>query len=327
MDVKLTVIVPMYNAEKYIKQCVDSVLGSTDKHLELIVVNDGSTDGSVKILSDVADRRLRIINKVNEGVSVARNIALQQAQGQYILFLDADDYFEIGAIEQILKICSAGYDAVIFNHSTLYSEALITSDELFYKSGNISKKNIEYALLCTDKLNSVWGKIYKRSIACEHSVNFDPGVRIGEDVLFNLNYFSHCNNCLFVDKPFYVYRQHGNSAMHKYRSEYFLNFDTVYKQRREMFDRASNRSEWELEFYQRYFSECLLYLSLASLNLGFSKLIEELRSVVELSSVQEIFSKCNSDYFLKRIIRYMIVKKKSRMLAVCLKIKHIISKK
>ena len=103
----VSIVVPVYNAEKYLPKCIDSILNQTFKNFELILVNDGSKDNSLIICEDykVSDRRIKVINKKNEGVSIARNIGINSAKGKYIMFIDSDDWIESNMVEKM-------YDAI-----------------------------------------------------------------------------------------------------------------------------------------------------------------------------------------------------------------------
>ena len=128
--VKVSIIVPVYNVEKYLSTCLDSLINQTLTDIEIICVNDGSTDSSLAILKDFAnkDSRIKILDKQNEGVSVARNLGIEVATGQYLMFVDSDDYLIENACEKALNIIEYdGSDICIFAHYDLVDEKLVKS--------------------------------------------------------------------------------------------------------------------------------------------------------------------------------------------------------
>ena len=122
---KVSVIIPVYNVEKYLGECLDSVLRQTLEDIEIICVDDGSTDGSAKMLAEYAakDPRIRIITQANAGLSAARNVGMDAATGKYIYFLDSDDYIKDDAMEKCFSICERdGLDQLVFNSECLFED-------------------------------------------------------------------------------------------------------------------------------------------------------------------------------------------------------------
>ena len=175
---KLSIIIPAYNAEPWITRCLDSVHASKD--VEVIVIDDASTDGTGG-LCDIYDDDFTIIHhETNWGTSMARNHGLSIAQGDYVTFLDADDYYMTGAIEGMLAAIEThpDNDIIQFNHSRPH----FYNPEGIYQLGHLPKKWV----LC-------WNKAYKRSFLNDHCIRFPEGVSFEEDRAFNLMCFYHCN--------------------------------------------------------------------------------------------------------------------------------------
>lgn len=207
----ISLIVPAYKAEKHIKRCADSILGQTYTNEELILIDDGSYDGCSAVCDEYAtsDDRVVVIHKKNGGVSMARNAGIDVAKGEYITFVDADDYVENRYIEHL-------YQAFENNDGISMSA---TSFIMCYISGNRSEqikeckndKTAEVLMLLNPShwLNSVWGKLYIRDTVLYNGLRFDSSIFYAEDSLFLLMYINSCEG-FFIHKNFcdyYYWRQ------------------------------------------------------------------------------------------------------------------------
>ena len=200
MNELVSVIIPVYNASKYLKRCIESVLNQTYKNIELIAINDGSVDNSLTILECFAknDSRMIVISKENEGVSKTRNVGLKLCKGEYICFLDSDDYFLPNYIETMKhKIEKEDKcDLVTLVKKTVKKNSLY---KLEYIS---SKKGLDY--LCQMKMpTSVWAYMYKKDSIKD--VFFNSDINYFEDFLFNYIVFTKARNIAFVKEDLHYY--------------------------------------------------------------------------------------------------------------------------
>ncbi len=205
---KLSVVIPVYNVESYVEECMDSVIGQSYKNLEIICVNDGSTDKSGPIVEKYSekDSRVTVINQNNSGVSEARNKGIDRASGEYITFVDPDDRLEPSAYEiamshfekEDVDILVWGYKVFPFS-GTWYAKAGSVSDKL-YKSDSIN------AYFNEKSSTVVWNKIYKSSLIKNNSIHFKKGLKYGEDIHFNLLIFPKAKNIKFIPDKLYNYR-------------------------------------------------------------------------------------------------------------------------
>lgn len=201
----ISVIVPVYNSEKYLHRCIDSILAQTYTDFELLLIDDGSKDNSGKICDEYAakDSRIRVFHKENGGVSSARNMGLDNAQGEWITFVDSDDWVENDAYISLDK--NSDKD-IIINSFLMYYEGN------FYKEGDISlyisskkqKDDFLFKYLHTGLLTTVCSKIYKKDIIGD--IYFDKNVVVGEDTLFFLNVILRATQIQIIDSPYYIYR-------------------------------------------------------------------------------------------------------------------------
>ena len=217
---KVSIIIPVYNTEKHLKECLNSVINQTLKDIEIICVNDGSTDNSSKILEEYAqkDERIKVINQENKGLSGARNTGLRYITSEYCYFLDSDDYIEPNLLK---TACS------IFNNND--ADYICFGSELFVEGDNIiqeippMQEYLRIKFKGNRKVNfdigqnqniHVWNKIFKTSIIKKNNIRFIEGL-LYEDIFFTWYYFFLSNRIYFEPRIFHHYRVHSNSIMEK----------------------------------------------------------------------------------------------------------------
>lgn len=222
---KLSIIIPVYNAEKFLKKCLDSIMIYKNDFFEVIVVDDGSTDSSSMIYSQYSD--IIIFKKKNGGVSSARNFGISKASGKYIMFVDSDDELNEDWFLKIKKNLEYNNDYYLF--STTYKNELI--NDSIYERILIGNYNF---------LNSPWSKIYKKSIIDNCKIRFNERIINGEDFLFNLQYSLKCNNSRFVNDCIYKYRVTSISATKKFNNKIFKSDEELYTQLDKLFLSENN---------------------------------------------------------------------------------------
>ncbi len=212
MDPKVSIIVPVYNAEKGLERCVDSILGQDFQDLELLLADDGSTDRSGAICDAYAarDPRVKVIHKPNSGVSSTRNIAMDQAQGDYIQFLDADDWITPDATKLLVRgMEDNSCDMVIADFYRVVGTRVARKSDIDAE-GAITRE--QYADLMMESPSDfywgvVWNKLYKRSIINGHHVRMDPSISWCEDFIFNMEYVLHTSMIYPLHVPIYYYEK------------------------------------------------------------------------------------------------------------------------
>lgn len=212
-------IVPVYNAEKYLRKCVDSILGQTYKEMEIILVDDGSTDKSPQILDQygVEDARVRVIHKTNGGAASARNAGLRVARGEYIGFVDSDDWIEPFYIEKMMQACTnTGVDIVVSNHfhdigeeckkvSSAFKPGVYTKEQILPRllySGNFFEYGLQPHMVT---------KLFSREILLKTQLCVDERILIGEDAAVVYPSVLEAENIYISDLCGYHYVQHSNS--------------------------------------------------------------------------------------------------------------------
>jgi glycosyltransferase involved in cell wall biosynthesis len=202
---KVSVMVPVYNVEKYFPRCIESIINQTYTNLEILLVDDGSTDRSGFLCDEYAakDERIKVFHKENGGVSSARNMGLDNATGERLAFIDADDWIGSQYIQNLLNIC---FDLIIGGYRVFDTIGVYSIIKL--PQTNYNKDTFKVFL--SEHLHRLyshvpWGKIYKREIVEHYKLRYDVKVRVGEDYLFNLNYLLFCGSVQIVDKSEYYY--------------------------------------------------------------------------------------------------------------------------
>ena len=217
---RISIIIPVYNTEKYLRRCFDSIIIQTYKSIEIIIINDGSTDNSLSIIQEYEnkDNRIIVIDKKNEGVSSARNIGIEQATGEYIMFCDSDDSVHPQWCEYMLKqIKRYSSDLISCQHSKVYGKEVLCSKDIEYCDSKIVDY---YSLFLLGTSGSVWNKIYKSSVIRENSIRFILDFPIGEDVHFNIEYAKYITGYRLVPDELYYYTENPDSAKHKWHKEW-----------------------------------------------------------------------------------------------------------
>ena len=219
MDDKITVIVPVYNVENYLRKCLDSIIAQTYKNIEIIVVNDGSTDASGQICQEYAqkDNRIIYIEKENGGLSDARNVGLDKMTGSYVTFIDSDDWAELDYVEILYKkiieyqadISVGNYYSYNEDEETYYFHIYGDSYyEKIYDNISIFENLYESQEMKSFALISAWGKLYKAKLF--DYLRFDKG-KLGEDGYFNQKMYLSVNKVVYLNKGLYAYRQRSGS--------------------------------------------------------------------------------------------------------------------
>lgn len=214
----VSIIIPIYNLADYLPQCLDSVQGQSYENIQVLLVNDGSTDASLAICQEYArrDSRFQVIDKANSGVSDSRNQALDRSEGKYIQFLDGDDWLTPDATETLVHTAeSTGADLVLAHFYRV-------ADERMAPRGHIKKEKVLTRQEFAEEMMKapanyyygvLWNKLYRRSIIEAHRLRFDSQVNWCEDFLFNLEYIERVRLVSAVPRPVYYYRKRENSLV------------------------------------------------------------------------------------------------------------------
>lgn len=218
MNVKVSIIVPVYNAEKHLNECLDSIINQTLKEIQVIIINDGSADKSKEIILNYAEKDSRIIfvQSTNEGVSVARNKGIEKATGKYIGFVDADDYLDTTMYQRLFNIAEEQNASMAVCNSMVVADKIETEKRLQLKHESIEVSDklplmLDFLRFKYDYAN--WNKIYALQIIKENHLEFHENLSIWEDLLFNLEFIANARKLVTLSEGLYYYRVHNTSVM------------------------------------------------------------------------------------------------------------------
>lgn len=314
----ISIIVPVYNVEKYLDECIQSIVSQSYTDWECILIDDGSTDTSGIICDKWSkqDKRIRVIHQPNQGVSAARNIGINNAKGQYINFIDSDDWIETEYLQDLMN-------ATTTNSTDLVVSGLIQD----YTNGNFSIYQPQHNN--TFKLNEMnisnfinlnrdfllygpTANLYQADIIHKYNIKFDAKATYGEDLLFNYNYLEHVKTISCINQAHYHYRIIGNGTLSStIRSN---QFDIDYEQWKVLQSFYQRKGLWNQEakeyLYNRLwgiiYDSIFLYPKLKGVGLEYFKHILSIPEINELKQHKELYA-CSS------WIKYCILQRQSFM--------------
>lgn len=312
----ISIIIPVYNSEKYLRECCDSILKQDYENYEVLLVNDGSTDNSANICDyyTTIDNRFKVFHKSNSGVSSARNFGINESKGDFITFVDSDDYLDDNYLTHLIS--NKTYDLVVGGAKYINQDGVqyYTSDNKKIEINNNydfyeSFFNIDISTI----LDAPWNKLYRRDYIIKNNIRFDETLFYGEDKLFTLRYLAVCNCLIQLESKSYNYRVYGNKKYiinYKYRLDWINKIEKAYKQVYKNFNFTADITNSLNTFLIHNY-----YLTLESL--FDSK--EKLRKKILCNYISLIFNKL-SNY---NITFNGIVSKKDKLLLFLFKIRNI----
>lgn len=213
MKFLISIIVPVYNPGSFLKKCIESLVNQTKKNYEVILVDDGSTDDSSEICREYCQKydNIKYFYKENSGVSDTRNFGIEKSCGEYITFVDSDDYIDEKYTGNAEKIIQQGYEMVIFNHANVKGES-IENIILQEESQDVTCPKILNKCFETYCLNTVWKIIYKRDLLIKNSIVFDKTINYGEDMLFSITAYLNSKKTYYLNYCGYFYVLNDASA-------------------------------------------------------------------------------------------------------------------
>jgi glycosyltransferase involved in cell wall biosynthesis len=286
----VSVIIPIYNVEKYLKKCIESVITQSYSNLEIILVNDGTKDASGIICESYykSDNRIRYITKLNGGLSSARNAGLEIATGEFILFVDSDDFIEKDLVKDcVFNIIKNESDLVIFNFSRIFESSYVSKgEELFLSNKTYDLHDIgidNYVIknfLNYDHGVEAWNRFYRRSLIVNNGIYFVDNNKIfAEDLLFNLCYLVHVDKLTTLKKSYYNYLIRNSSIMTLPKEKLISKFFNLFKYLQTHLEGKNNQKLNKV--LPLTFFVWMFYAFKTSLQNGFEKkqVLEELKII------------------------------------------------
>lgn len=290
---KISIIIPVYNVEKYLEKCLESVLAQTFSDYEVLLIDDGSTDSSAG-LCDVykaRDKRIRVIHQCNQGLSSARNVGIRHSRGAWVTFLDSDDWWEPDYLQKMEledeDLCICGY-RVVYQDSLASIERPLSNDIM-----DIEDYIIKIEEYYGTVLNFAWGKMYKKELLLETSL-FPNGISMVEDIMLNIEYYKKCKKIRIVEGCLLNYRQVNGSLSHSYRDDLFECYEKAYSMYIYLLKEFDKYLlEQEIALMQRYWGnyiECAVGVARASLDKN------EKKQILQSHSMGTLYQRCLALY-------------------------------
>ncbi len=259
MNHKISIIVPVYNGDKTLSNCLDSIINQTYSNIEVIIINDGSNDGSTEICEEYTKRdpRIHAYDHSHLGISRSRNIGVKRASGDYIQFVDSDDWMEPNMCSTLIEnICTSKSQMVVCNYCEVFDDKInpskergvgTFSDEEYIKLLMEDPKDYYYGVL--------WNKLYVREIIIKNRITFREDMIHGEDFGFNLQYQTYINQVAIIPNYLYYYNKSGDGSLDRMKKNCYTRVDN----RTKMFLQYRNfflRKKW----YEKYKDEVEYYI-------------------------------------------------------------------
>lgn len=228
MTPKVSIIVPCYNAEKFIATCIEAIQAQTLEDFEIIFVNDGSDDNTAIILDAINSDMIKIVHKSNGGVSSARNAGLDVARGEWVTFVDADDKLMVAGLDTMLRLATNDCDAVFAGYK-MYENGVLKKPIPALREADATTLELARELFApTDYhyLGFPWGKLFRRSVIEYNHIRFNEAIKYNEDRLFTFIFLSFARQGAYTTEPVYEYYLHGGNAMAAIEGPNFYKFET-----------------------------------------------------------------------------------------------------
>ncbi|MBO5907605.1 MAG: glycosyltransferase [Clostridia bacterium] len=330
MKSKVTIIVPVYNTKRYLEECVRSLVAQTYRDIEILLVDDGSNDGSGDLCDTIAagDERIRVIHKENGGAATARNLGIDEAAGEYVMFIDSDDWLDTDAVESLMQYADENdTDVLRFNYVREFKDRQLVKPNTFLEEKLYVGEECE--VVCRQLLGLTGSELrhpesmnflascgfnfYKKSLLVKLGVRFVPIQEIGSfvDGLFNFCVFLHVKRFAFINRPFYHYRKtNEGAATANYRKNYvkrqFLLFDKLKEE-------IVKEGKWERfsEAYHNRIALCTMEICFNAMRnkASFKERYKEIKGVLRHERFRDAYKTLDiSKMGLKWRVYYFMIK-------------------
>lgn len=256
----VSIIIPVYNVQDYLAECLDSIMEQTYQNIEILLINDGSTDASGKICDEYQkkDSRIKVFHRKNSGVSATRNYGIEQSKGEWLFFVDSDDWIDKRTVEFVMNhvrleddICFIGNkivkEYVAINDTLIKREDLTVkyAEETDFHDFQMRIFNRDRNAVCNKnliKLSSPW-KFYRREIIIDNKIFFPENLPNGEDGIFNLYAYRYAKKGVIIENPVYYYRQRADSVTNKYTEHVETDFYKLHQEYKKFIATETQKKE------------------------------------------------------------------------------------
>lgn len=334
----VSIIVPVYNAELYLNDCIQSIRNQSYKNIEIILINDGSTDTSGVICNESAskDSRIKVIHQSNSGPSISRNIGIEKAQGKYIQFVDSDDTIDSAMTEKLVKsineesqLVLSGFKISQVNEDNTRTLQVVTPGV----QGILNNKQflVNFGIFFEQFfINSPCNKLYITDIIKNNNIQFIDDLKMGEDLLFNLDYLKVCQNISVIDEPLYNYIifNNTNSLTGSYKIDLFGNQQMLFQRVREFLIeknsyKGKNKDYIEVTYTNSIIS-CFSNLFHKNNNLTSQDIKGQIQKIIFSREVREDINYFKSGSIQKQLLGYLIKNKSINSIYYFMKTKNFL---
>ena len=312
---KVSIVVPVYNAENCVKACIDSLLQQDYKNLEIILIDDGSRDKSPAICDAYADNdtRVQVFHRKNSGVSVTRNFGINHATGEFIMFVDSDDTIEKNTVSDNLKLAKESKaDVVIYgNKYYIVDQNRIQENPLESFAGtNQEFFECYYAkLLGEEALNPPWNKLIRRELLMEENIFFHESFSICEDMAFTAQLLKVCKTIVLNDKLYYnYYIKPEGSLVFKFHANFFEALTFFYKEATQYCNRFAEKENQQRQVDMIFLSKTIMFIKRICCDSGWDR-------KMQISRIKEI---CEQDC-IRNVLENVTLKRKKRLICVLIR--------
>jgi glycosyltransferase involved in cell wall biosynthesis len=318
-NVKVSIIIPVYNAAQFIEECVGSIIRQSFRDFELILVNDGSKDNSLEMCQQLAckDDRIIVLDKENGGSSSAKNFGMAKAQGEYIAFCDSDDTLDETYIENLYKgvllhnadVCVGNVAFTRVDNSEVVSRRTVEMTKGFFSLKEYMKYYPKY--MPNAVMGAPWNKLYRRDIITENSLSFNTNVKNNEDTHFNFQFFAKCKNVYVSDSPFYNYMDRiGISSASKGFIPNIFDIYVMTYNKAINFLKETDTYDENISFQNQYFIGLIIGAINGIINgnnkLSFAEKIKQIKNICNNEDVRNAVKTVKFDNKKKKIVSLLI---------------------
>lgn len=325
----VSIIMPVYCVENYIANSIQSVLTQSYNNFELLVIDDGSPDKSMEEVQQFEDARIKIFHKVNGGLSDARNYGLERASGEYVYFMDSDDWIEAGLLKENIEVLETeNLDFLIFGYiqDDENKEGVVLKSTRVVPHNKALVKNTEQIHLDSHTLGILgyaWNKIYRKEFLNKHKLKFEKGTSLVEDILFNTEVYCNTNTLRFVDKPYYHYINRADATLMKtFHPDSFELKKRKTQQLEKFFDewKVLNKTNMLAHSIIQGVRYCVHNLFAYENQLSFEEKVAYIKMMIKDPLTKKHINNYKTASFTDRIYKYLIITQSAFMIAAFAKI-------
>lgn len=312
----VSVIIPVFNCKKYIRRCLESVLIQSYKDIEIVIIDDGSTDDSNEIISEYKDNRIKLYRKENGGVSSARNFGITKSTGEFILFVDADDYIDKNMILILInEVKNIDSSFVMCNNFEMFMDR--TEERVIFEDDKMDLTNEDaIRVIANGKAGLVCSKLVSRKVLEENEILFDTNLIVSEDQVFFAKVAEKCSEIKYIKKSLYFYdRRNEDSATIKHQEGLIINFEKLHNEMEVIFKRNNLclKEDKELLGNKIFVSAtyCLFNEVRVVRKVGIKNTIKNIREIVDSINSMKNFKYVGEKSFIYERMRKSIIRNTS----------------